>query len=235
MKKFSITILLISVLIACNSEKEQLFDDLLSGTIWEYRQIDVTPTDDNFEESFADNFSEMLELFPDIKYSIGDINDTQKNDTVYNQGLYNIATLKFEKGNCFYKEECYQEITIEQYNVSYQKYKFEVGEYNNDYIGILKIAKDGIYLNRFGNEEKIYTLDNFQLMRFIGKTLLGKKNGKAYSWQNELSLKYQRADEQIIFINDSVKWSGIIDFSQYTIDVTQILPSGKPIHVFKLQ
>ena len=72
-------------------------------------------------------------------------------------------------------------------------------------------------------------------MRFIGKTLLGKKNGKAYSWQNELSLKYQRADEQIIFINDSVKWSGIIDFSQYTIDVTQILPSGKPIHVFKLQ
>lgn len=235
MKKLSITFLLISVLSACNSEKEQLFDDLLSGTIWEYRQIVVTPTDDNFEESFFDSFSEMLKLFPDIKYSLGDINDTQKNDTVYNQGKYNIATLKFEKGNCFYKEECYQEITIEQYNVSYQKYIFEMGEYNNDYIGILKITKDGIYLNRFGNEEKLYALDNFQLIRFIGKTLLGKKNEKAYSWQNELSLKYQRTDEQVIFINDNLKWSGIIDFSQYTIDVTQILPSEKLIHVFKLQ
>ena len=122
MKKLSITFLLISVLSACNSEKEQLFDELLSGTIWEHQQAYATPLPPIYDEAFYDGFSKMLELFPDIKYSVGAINNIHKNDTIHHSGKYNIVTLKFEKGICFYEDECYQNITIEQYNLSYQKY-----------------------------------------------------------------------------------------------------------------
>ena len=214
MKKLSITFLLISVLSACNSEKEQLFDELLSGTIWEHQQAYATPLPPIYDEAFYDGFSKMLELFPDIKY--------------------NIVTLKFEKGICFYEDECYQNITIEQYNLSYQKYIFEIGEYNNDY-GTLKIKSNGIYLQKFGTEEKLYTLDNFQIDRYGGRRLLRKYDEKIYFWQNKIPLNYQRKESQVIFTNDSLKWIGIIDFSQYTMDITQIQPVKKFIHTFELQ
>lgn len=234
MKKLSCTFWLISVLTACNSEMEQMKDEFLSDTVWKWETTEITPIGD-ISESHFDNLSNMLELFPDVKYSLGEISEVQKDDTLFHAGKYKTAYLNFGKGICSYKEECYQEVTIEKYNLQYQQYTFDIGEYNNDYIGILKVTKDGIYLNRFGNEEKIYTLDNFRYNHYLGKRLSGKKDDKVYFLRNEFSLNFQRTNEQVIFTNDSLKWIGVIDLSQYTINVNQIHPSKKFIHTFELQ
>lgn len=235
MKKLGYAFWLISVLTACNSETEEIKDEFLSDTVWQWKSIGQTP-ESSITESWFDNFANMLELFPDIKYSLGEISEVQKEDTLFHSGEYNIAHLNFGKGICTYYEERYQEVTIKQYNLQYQQYIFDSGEYNNDYIGILKVTKDGIYLNhRFGYKEKIYTLDNFQYNRYIGKRLSGKKDDKVYFMKNEFPFNFQRTDEQVILTNDSLKWIGIIDFTQYTIDVNQILPSKKTIHTFELQ
>lgn len=235
MKKLNCVFWLICVLTACNSETEEIKDEFLSDTVWKWKSIELTP-DSSITESWFDNFSNMLELFPDIKYSLGEISEIQEEDTLFHQGKYKTAYLNFGKSICSYEDECYQEATIKQYNLRFQQYIFDAGKYNNDYIGTLEVTKDGIYLNyRFGYEEKIYTLDNFQYNRYIGKILSGEKDEKVYFFKNEIPLNFQRTNEQVIFTNDSLKWIGVIDLSQYSMEVNQIHPSKKFIHTFKLQ
>ena len=148
MKKLSYTFLLIAILSACNSEKEKMKDEFLSDTIWKWEETAMTP-DENISEENVDGFSKMLELFPDVKYSLGEISEVQKDDTLFHSGEYKTAYLNFGKNVCSYKEECYQKVTIKQYNLQYRQYTFNAGIYNNNHIGILEVTKDGIYLNKY--------------------------------------------------------------------------------------
>lgn len=63
----------------------------------------------------------------------------------------------------------------------------------------------------------------------------GEKDEKVYFFKNEIPLNFQRTNEQVIFTNDSLKWIGVIDLSQYSMEVNQIHPSKKFIHTFELQ
>ena len=87
MKKLNCVFWLICVLTACNSETEEIKDEFLSDTVWKWKSIELTP-ESSITESWFDNFSNMLELFPDIKYSLGEISEIQEEDTLFHQGKY---------------------------------------------------------------------------------------------------------------------------------------------------
>ena len=236
MKKLNCVFWLICVLTACNSETKEIKDEFLSDTVWKWESLEVTPESNINEIIWFDNISYVLELFPDIKYSLGEISEIQEEDTLFHPGKYKTAYLNFGKGICSYEDECYREATIKQYNLRFQQYIFDAGKYNNDYIGTLEVTKDAIYLkDKFGYEKKTYTLDNFQCNRYIGKRLSGEKEEKVYFFKNEIPLNFQRTNEQVIFTNDSLKWIGVIDLSQYSMEINQTHPSKKFIHTFELQ
>ena len=94
MKKLNCVFWLICVLTACNSETEEIKDEFLSDTVWKWKSIELTP-ESSITESWFDNFSNMLELFPDIKYSLGEISEIQEEDTLFHQGKYKTAYLNF--------------------------------------------------------------------------------------------------------------------------------------------
>ena len=121
MKKISYIVIFVTALTSCTSEKEQLVDDFLFNTIWEYNQINETPYI-NYDQSYFDNLSNILESYPNIKYTLEDSYYILQNDTIYHSGEYNTATLKFDQNICYYEDVRYQNITIEQYKISYQKY-----------------------------------------------------------------------------------------------------------------
>lgn len=178
MKKLNCVFWLICVLTACNSETEEIKDEFLSDTVWKWKSIELTP-ESSITESWFDNFSNMLELFPDIKYSLGEISEIQEEDTLFHQGKYKTAYLNFGKSICSYEDECYQEATIKQYNLRFQQYIFDAGKYNNDYIGTLEVTKDGIYLNyRFGYEKKYILLTIFNTIDILEKYCQEKKTKK---------------------------------------------------------
>lgn len=231
------SIIIVFMLMGCNSNEDNQTDELLKGTLWEWKYLNATPSDNiNQVEIYSDLLTILSQYFSDIKYSIGPTFSTEKIDTSYHQGEHFNAHLKFENEECEYSEECFREATISHIEKKIQTYILEENIYINEYINMtLQIKSDGAHIYINGEEKKIYPLDNFKTNKYIGETIVKTTDEKIHKSKDSESFHFQRTENEIIFSNKNKKWIGILNPTDWTMSLVQILPERKDLHTFTLK
>lgn len=239
-KLYLVSIIAVFILIGCSVNEDNQTDELLKGTEWEWKYLDVPPTNVEPPTGYYDQLSEILKMFSNLSYSIGDISTTESTKTNPIQGSHITHTLKFSDSHCIYEIENYSLTMVYQLETKLQPYIFSqqtcVNPYSKD---TLKVSSDGLYYHPYSERRqevhKVYSLDNFKANKFVGTDTLSIKKEKEYNEQVTEAYSYQRTDNEVIMINENKKWIGAINKTNWTMKVAQILPEKKDLHTFILK
>ncbi len=238
--KLCLTFILIFTLTGCSSDEDNQTGELLKGTKWEWRYLDVPPTNVEPPVEYYDQLSGILKIFSNLSYSIGDISTTESTKTNPIQGSHITHTLKFSDSHCIYEIENYSLTMVYQLETKLQSYTFSqqicVNPYSKD---TLKVFSDGLYhhpyFERKQEVRKVYSLDNFKANKFVGTDTLSIKEEKKYNEQVTEKYSYQRIENEVVMTNENKKWIGTIDKTNWTMKVVQIIPERKDLHTLTLK
>ncbi len=187
------------------------------------------------EDSFVDVLANIVKFFPDLEYAAGAVREVDTSVPAGGGLLRTSAELKFGVGRCEYEERSVAESTQKLCRDIYREYIFAAAEYYNPNAGYLRVRTDGIFLLRDGMEQRVMTLDNFRMERCEGRTVVSEEECSEVVSEMSVSFSFKRSGSRVEFSGDGLEWEGVIDLESDTMDVTQVSPESKNIHIFTLR
>lgn len=144
-----------------------------------------------------------------------------------------ISLLKFESETCKINREQYEQTVIIRYK---NVYEYSVFQDQTCYNGIytLKVIGNTIYLYCKNGESKNISFSN-RWIKYKTSQTLSQKEEKLDWVQSEETFDYQRTLDEIVLVNDSKKWVGVLNTDDWTITFSQIVPEKKELPVFHLR
>lgn len=242
-------LLIISFFISCGSdsgEDDVKKDDLLSATKWRYEfkePLSVISEDGVFDPSSSIRMylASLSYNYPPIdlsRVSIDYIYENEEDSVFTTQTTQN--EIKFMNNQCIYEFKTLLSGKKRQLKRKYMSIKLPNQEGKNKNGVICKILPDGIYLvhESFEPIEQVIQLkleDSQYTQKTSQKEVLSEKDITQIKGQLEVSLFFERFENEIIIENDSLKWSGTLNKKKDILTVEQIKPNKKYIGDFLKQ
>lgn len=240
LNKLYLAFIIVFTLTGCSSGEDNQTDELLKGTKWEWRYPEIVPPILVPPTEYYDPLSGILDMFPNLSYSIGDISTTESTETNPIQGNHITHILKFSDSHCIYEIENYSLTMVYQLETKLQSRTFSQQIYISRFLkkDTLKVFSDGLYFHPYLEPKKvknIYPLDNFKSYKMVDIDTLSIKKEKKYNEQVTETYSYQRIENEVIMTNENKKLIGTIDKTNWTMKVVQIIPERKDLHTLKMK
>ena len=232
------TIILFAVsLCACTTEQPpQPTDQLLAGTTWEYSIIERRPDSSTPTIESWINDANLLNVLNELQipYEITE-RSAEGCDTIKNIVHKCLASLTFSNDKCLYESSEQTADSIISYTKYWKVFHLEAGEYNNpNSLLNATITTDKLLLYTSTSPIAEMDLEDGTIAFYNGRE---ETDGQLLttSTQQHYEFSYQREGNDIYLQNDNLKWVGLLNRSEWTIEVVQIQPERKTIHTFELQ
>ncbi len=240
MKRILCSIACCLALLSCEQqggEEATPKDELLDKTVWacsffECNSGGLTMPEMTFSDALPERFDAA-----GIPYQMWE--DTiDVYDTLSNYRYEIKSSLEFDKGQCVFTKDSTNYTSIAHYQYEVVKYSLTEGTWTDNKMGIAyRIDRDHIYYSILGYPEYEYTcalLTDFVYTSIVKTAHLNTTEQLSINPKTQ-NLTFTRSGDEVIMKNEKLKWIGMIDRDEWTMTVTQIVPSHKDIGTYGLK